>query len=369
MKILYLTTALHEEDYSLLLRQKAKAPNPSNQNFHSKLIAYLEKNNKVQVISRRYYTPSLFAKKTTTDNYFYPGLINVPILRNITTILNSRKQAIDFSPDYIIVDVLNVTLMELAVQIKRRTHAAIIGVVTDNPLNLTNVNKYYSEHVFKKALHCDAFIGLTNSLVKLFNTKHRPNLVVPGFLPLQKTLANKQTEDYVYFGGALYARYGVDVLIETFKNPQPYKLKIAGHGPLRRQIVDSPHENIDFIGLVSPEDALMLSENARININPRPFDSALDEYSIPSKLIDYIFTGVPTISTKNSVLEQIVGNNVFWIGEVSVYCLTNAIRAMNEDYDGWVHRAKKAQTLLNEALGPTAFATKFAKFVRTIKTN
>lgn len=369
MRILYLTTALHHEDYALLLREKAKAPNPSNQNFHSKLIAYLQEKHKVQVISRRYYTSSLFAKKTTTDNFYYPGLINAPLLRNVTALLNSRKPAIEFSPDYIIVDVLNITLMELALQIKRRTNAAIIGVVTDNPLNLTNVNKYYSEHVFKRALHCDAFIGLTNNLVKLFNTKHRPSLVVPGFLPLQKAPLASGNEDYVYFGGALYARYGVDVLVETFKNPQPYKLKIAGHGPLRREIMNITNENVDFVGLVSPEEALKLSQNAQININPRPFDGALDEYSIPSKLIDYIFTGVPTLSTKNSVLEQIVGNNVFWIGEVSVYCLTNALKAMAEDYDGWVKRAEKARTLLNAALGPTAFATKFTNFVKTIKTN
>ena len=86
MKLLYLTTALHPRDYANLLHEKKTAPNPSNQNFHTKLITYLEKNHDVKILSRQTMTKSLIAKQKENGNYLYPGFLNIPIIRNIMTI-------------------------------------------------------------------------------------------------------------------------------------------------------------------------------------------------------------------------------------------------------------------------------------------
>lgn len=367
MKILYLTTALHPSDYKNVLEKGKNAPNPSNQNFHTKLIAYLEREHDVRVISRRTNSKELFTSHYENKNYIYPGFLNIPVIRNIMTISSGISYGQKWPADYIVVDVLNVTLMEMAIRIRHKTNIPIIGVVTDNPVNLSNVRNIYIQNVFKKAAHCDAFIGLTRSLLNLFNPQHKPTLEIPGFIPLHDVPSENGTEEYAYFGGALYARYGVDVLLDTFKKDSALKLKIAGHGPLRQEILSLDSDNIDFLNLITPEKALELSKKATININPRPFDSALDEYSIPSKLIDYIFAGKPIISTENKPIMNIVGNNVFWIKEVSVYCLTDAMETILGQKETWQAQALEAKKLLEIALGPEQFNQNFINLTKQIK--
>lgn len=51
MKILYLTNAIKEEDYNFLLKKGYPLINPSNQNFHTRLIKVLSSLEEVNVLS------------------------------------------------------------------------------------------------------------------------------------------------------------------------------------------------------------------------------------------------------------------------------------------------------------------------------
>ena len=53
MRIIYFTTAQEEKDYRSFMNQWKIALNPSNQNFHNKLIRALAIENQVDVISIR----------------------------------------------------------------------------------------------------------------------------------------------------------------------------------------------------------------------------------------------------------------------------------------------------------------------------
>jgi hypothetical protein len=65
MKILYLTTALLDEDYNALLNKGYAMSNPSNQNFHSRLIDALKAQGPISVIS---LVPFLFSDITLLDS-------------------------------------------------------------------------------------------------------------------------------------------------------------------------------------------------------------------------------------------------------------------------------------------------------------
>ena len=53
MKIIYVTTSLEENDYVEFNKQWKVSLNPSNQNFHNKMIRALSINNEIDVISIR----------------------------------------------------------------------------------------------------------------------------------------------------------------------------------------------------------------------------------------------------------------------------------------------------------------------------
>ena len=64
MKIIYVTTTMSADDYKSYVSLWSKKPNPSNQNFHHKMIQALAINNDVEVVSIRPYSHRLVAKKS-----------------------------------------------------------------------------------------------------------------------------------------------------------------------------------------------------------------------------------------------------------------------------------------------------------------
>ncbi|MEU7841883.1 glycosyltransferase [Micromonospora sp. NPDC049114] len=109
------------------------------------------------------------------------------------------------------------------------------------------------------------------------------------------------TRDIVYAGGLTRA-YGVDRLIEAFRGmPDPdLRLLLFGRGELedwsRTQAeVDpriSPPELLDRAALVRR------LASASVLVNPRPVEQSFVRYSFPSKLIEYLSTGVPVVTTR-----------------------------------------------------------------------
>ncbi len=366
MKILYLTTARHPKDYATFLAENKTAPNPSNQNFHTKFIDLLSTTFTMKVVSARAMEKQFFVKSARNDIYYYPCFVNNVLFRRYSLVHPTIKEAKKFAPDVIFVDVLNVTLLTLAHKIKKAMNVKIIGIVTDNPLNITGARKKYSESVFKLSRICDGYLTLTSGLLKLFNDNDKPHLIVPGFI--NSKTSNEETHDeYAFFAGALYERYGVKNLIEIFKDKRiPLKLTIAGHGPLAEELRREHHPNIEFIGQVSPEVAFHLAQKAKILINPRPLDPQIDLYSVPSKVLDYINSETVTISTLNEEIKKLVGDTICWINDNEKETIIKAIRDVLKDYDFWRVRAISAKKALVAAIDEKITLDRIANLIQRL---
>ncbi|MFA5485584.1 MAG: glycosyltransferase [Bacilli bacterium] len=367
MKILYLTTARHPEDYAKFLMTNKTAPNPSNQHFHTKLINLLSEKYEVIAFSTRPMEKDLFLKDVRKDNYFYPGYLNIPYVKKIGILTGGQNLARLEKPNFLVVDVMNTTLLKLARRIKEIYKVPVIGVLTDNPLNITGSKKEYSQSVFKGSKKCDGYIALTNGLVRLFDGIHKPYIISPGFIEKSDETQGKTTK-YAFFAGALYERYGVQKLIDTFALKDiPYKLYIAGHGPLAKTLTELKNDNIVFLGHITPEAAKKYSSEALVNINPRPKDEQIDLYSIPSKLLDFINSGTVTISTHNSEIHNLVGDDIYWISDNEPLTIANALKDIDQNYNKYALKATSAKTKLNTLLSSDNQLAAFAQLVEKLK--
>lgn len=349
---MYLTTARHPEDYEYLLKELGDAPNPSNQNFHTKFIDLLRERFEVQALSTRPLEKGIFVTERSHDHFFYPGYINNLIFRRASRITSSLAEIRRQKPDVIFVDTLNTTLLILAKRAKAQFNVKVIGIITDNPLNISDAKRNYAEDIFKYSAYCDGFVALTEGLVRLFNATNKPHVIIPGIInPDQKN--QKTTDEYAFFAGALYERYGVGELIAAFKSGHaPYKLTIAGHGPLAETLIHNPHPNIEFLGHITPEVAFLLAQKASVNINPRPSDEQVDRYSVPSKVLDFINSGTVTISTPNEEIKRLVGETIYWINDNKVDTMLRALKDIKKDYEFYKIRALSARKELIAALDP-----------------
>ena len=82
----------------------------------------------------------------------------------------------------------------------------------------------------------------------------------------------------------------------TIKNAD-IKLYICGDGDAREEIIKLSRVDgrINYLGLVKREHALLYQKNAMLLVNPRTPEGAFTKYSFPSKIMEYLASGVPTL--------------------------------------------------------------------------
>ncbi len=327
--IVYVTTAMDENDFKEYVTHWKSAPNPSNQNFHNKLIRSLSINNEVDVISIRPFSRTLCDQKkfekavTCSKNITWHYLA---ISRNIfKKLINCRSQMkalfnkLIRKETIIFTDTINPSLILFLKHAHKKSDNKIIGVVTDSPSNISNTNKSYSTYLLNNASNFDGYIALTEELNDLYNKHQKPHIVIEGIVE-EKTFENKINLNcpYFFFAGALLKRYGIYNLIDAFKEVnkiyQDYYLFIAGHHGDENELLAAigDNTNIRYLKTLPVKDVLYYEKNAVANINPRPFSEDLDRFSIPSKTIEYLVSGVPTISSKNTKLAKYFSQEIIW---------------------------------------------------------
>ena len=220
----------------------------------------------------------------------------------------------------IVVDTLRVGLLKAALKAKKRYNVRVIGMLTDNPANISGVNGSYIRQVMKYATRLDGYLTLTEGLNNLFNKNNKPHYTFEGLVDEQLVLRNEPIDNYFFFAGSLYERYGVKDMIDAFKESNiKDKLLIAGNGPIHKYLFDLERKDsrILYLAQLPKEKVYSFEKRAIANINPRPLNEKLDEESVPSKLLEYLASGKPTISTKHPKLYDIFKNDIFWIEDPS----------------------------------------------------
>ena len=334
MNILVFSSAMREQDFSKYQEEAKIKPNPSNQNFYYKLIRALAINNNVSVVSHRPLVKGMFRRNylegdTTVDGkikfYYTPNKCDkaFKLLKEKAVIEEAAKQAIEdfMSQDFIIVtDTLRMNLVKAAKKIAKQYNAKIVGMLTDNPFNLSSGSSFVKKYIVNQASSLDGYLSLTSDLFEIFNSD-KPSYVFEGLVTEESEGKKDPIFNYFYFGGSLYERYGVKTLVDAFhKSNVKYKLVLAGSGPLAEYIEQMAEDDyrILYLSQLSKEKNIAYMRNSIANINPRPLDYKMDNESVPSKLLEYLSIGTPVISTKFPKLYATFKDDVTWIDGNSV---------------------------------------------------
>ena len=321
MKIIYVTTTIDADDYKSFVSLWSKKPNPSNQNFHNKVIRALAKTNEVEVVSIRPFSRKLMSVKALAKEDKQIDGIKwhyLPIKGNkLTRFISIKKEAKkvfkkgELDEAIILTDTININCMNVATMLSKRAKRPVVGICTDSPSNITGTLKSYTMYLLKKASKLDGYIALTSELNTLFNDANKPHLIIEGIVEnINQNTKKDGDTPYFFFGGSLSPRYGINALIEGFLalNRKDIKLVVAGHSGILKD-----YPNVEFKGVLDVKDVLKYEANAIANINPRPYSEDLDRFSIPSKTLEYMAAGRPVISVKNTILQKVFEDDVIWV--------------------------------------------------------
>ena len=157
----------------------------------------------------------------------------------------------------------------------------------------------------------DVVIGLSETTKRYLNPKQRFICVEGGidqdvYDYYEPSSAEEQQKGdgittYMY-AGILEPVTGVDILLKAFSrigNPS-IRLKISGKGSLQKLVEDAAKQDhrITYLGCVPYEEYLCNLKQADVLVNPRNMNLPENQNNFPSKIMEYLATGKPIISTR-----------------------------------------------------------------------
>ncbi len=159
----------------------------------------------------------------------------------------------------------------------------------------------------------DYFVFMTKYMNEKVNSFGKPWCVVEGISDYDLTAqSNKCLSDeivrnlaekkVVLYTGTMDERYGILELIQTFKSvsEENVELWLCGSGLNINNIIKliKDDKRIKYLGQLSRNQVVELQKKAYILVNPRGFEGEFVKYSFPSKVIEYLESGTPTLMYK-----------------------------------------------------------------------
>jgi glycosyltransferase involved in cell wall biosynthesis len=156
--------------------------------------------------------------------------------------------------------------------------------------------------IIKNALNdVDFFVVISDLMVNSLKISHKPWIRIEGIYDISKNIEFVKKEKYktILYTGTLDRRYGVLKLIRAFKSIESldYRLWICGEGDSRKEIeLESRCDSrILYLGQLSHNEVLILQRKATVLVNPRTSNGEFTKFSFPSKTMEYLASGTPTI--------------------------------------------------------------------------
>ena len=152
--------------------------------------------------------------------------------------------------------------------------------------------------------YIDSFTFLTKYMAEKLKIDRSRYTVVEGIADFKNTVSSADDDGIkrVVYTGTLTAKYGIMDLVEAFMDikKENYRLIICGSGETAEKIKAAAKldERIIFKGNVSPDEAVKIQQAATVLVNPRKNDEEYTKYSFPSKLMEYLLSGMPTVCYK-----------------------------------------------------------------------
>lgn len=131
-------------------------------------------------------------------------------------------------------------------------------------------------------------------------------LVIEGISnpePLTKTSGDTSPaqKKIIFYAGGLNKAYGIVELIEGFvKSEVDAELWLCGRGELEPYIseMSKTHPSIKYLGFLSASDVENIQSTASCLVMSRSPEQSFTRYSFPSKLLEYLVSGVPVLTTR-----------------------------------------------------------------------
>ncbi len=331
-KILYISSLCSDKLLDYIFKTANQKPEQAVQKFH-KLVVNGFANNKdncsvetlstIPVVSSTHNRKVwiLGSERNNGIKYNYVPTININRVKNLVVFIYSFFKIwwwciFKLGKERVLVcDVLNISISLASVLAAKLSFTKRITIITDLP-GLIVTNKTKTKKIASTGFHSifsymvsnfNGYVLLTKQMNAVVNKKERPFMIMEGLVDMnmqssKNDLKLKSEEKIIIYAGGLYEKYGVKNLIEAFKmTTDPLaRLHLYGTGEMVENM--NAHigndDRIVFKGMLPNNVVVQDQLKATLLVNPRPTHEEFTKYSFPSKNMEYMVSGTPTLTTK-----------------------------------------------------------------------
>ena len=286
----------------------------------------------------------LFIRKefSKEENVTLVSSFNISLIKQIWTIISMTKEAmrhvrhckgkvVVIIPYMVFRHVFTLRLLKL-LNPKKVIQACVVPDVFF-PTNW--IHKKVNRFTENMARKFDVFILYTEKIAERLHIEKDHYVVFEGFREVLNRTPIKSDEFKVVYAGLLNVKYGVGRLVEAMRlvDDPEVQLHLYGAGSAEPMILEAiQHDKrIVFHGKVSNEKATDAIYSASMLINPRNAnDGEFTDYSFPSKDIEYMSTGIPTLLCKLPGMPVEYYGHFIDLGEATPEQIAQGIKKIKE---------------------------------------
>lgn len=308
--------------------------------------------------------------------HHYITTINYPIIRHLMVffgsffgVLRLKKQVNSFA----VCDFLNIAVslgVSLGCKIKGIKRVA---VVTDIP-DMFDTGKLWKKIRNFVMRRFDGYIFLTEYMKEFIDEKS-PYIVLEGHIdsdivpsPSEASYELSTGKRIIIYAGNIHVKYGIKYFVEGFVEADiPHtELRVYGEGDFRAELekLAERYPSVKYMGMRDNDEIVAEEQKAALLVNPRPTAPEYTKYSFPSKNMEYMVSGTPTLTTKLPGMPKEYDKYVYLIEDETVEGVARVLKEIFlQPYEMRKRKAEAAREFVLKEKSNVVQAKKIMNFM------
>jgi glycosyltransferase involved in cell wall biosynthesis len=338
-----------------------------------------------QYYKKTYFKSSSFSHIKGNEDLCL-GFVTFPLIKHVSKYLNLYNSLKNLLKDkdnvHLIIYGIHSPYLKAVEKIKQRNDKIkTCLIVPDLPEYMSDSkNKIYrllksidKKIIFKSFQYIDSFVLLSRYMTERLPIGDKPWMVMEGIYNTNDNVTNVPKEPYktILYTGNLGKRYGILDLLEAFtkiSNPN-FRLWLCGNGDGLEKIqeIQKRDHRIEYFGILPRNEVLKLQKRATLLVNPRHSYEEYTKYSFPSKTMEYVASGTPTLMNKLPCLPKEYEPYIYFFDDESIEGMKHKIIEICEkNHEELNEFGKKAAEFIHTQKSPYYQCKKIADFINSV---
>lgn len=251
-------------------------------------------------------------------------------------------------------------LMAAAIQLKRSFEDVKLCLIVPDLPKYMACNRLYMQLGLKNRdlrkidsmlPEFDSVVVLSRPMVDELGFAGKPNITIEGIYSGKKSVSIKKRNKTIFYAGGLSMRYGIGDLVDAFMliEDADYRLWLCGNGDAVPYIKECSlkDKRIEYKGMLTKEEITSLQLEATLLVNPRHSNEVFTKYSFPSKTMEYLASGTPTVMCHLKCIPNEYDEYLFFFEDESAEGMAKKIQEIcGQDEDALAQKGQKASEFI-----------------------